>query len=324
MRVHPLLHPVAVAAIALLMFNDHVAKVLWPSAVTGKLSDVAGLVFFPCLLHAAWVLAARPSRRAWRLGMAVCVAATVAVFSVIQLDPVSGQAYAFAVGALQWPVVAAVEALAGCALPPLRSVTHTADPTDLVTLPCALVGLVLLGTGCHPRPQPLTPDEPTARVQFEMAASPKTQRTVALQVRVPTSQLARRLGCRPDELVADDLQLFIVYQVRWQDGPSADQTSIVALLESGIPDSDEASELVLTSQEQSLQQFLASYEFVAGSCASGSCILRATVPWRWYHARGGHLQIEGRPWVQWSGERHATTRLQPPELTFQTHGGGER
>jgi hypothetical protein len=45
-----LAHPVTVVAIGLLLLNDHVLKVVWPGWITGKLSDVAGLVMAPPLL----------------------------------------------------------------------------------------------------------------------------------------------------------------------------------------------------------------------------------------------------------------------------------
>ena len=42
--------PVAVVSLVLLVLNDHLLKQAWPGAVTGKLSDVAGLVVAPLLL----------------------------------------------------------------------------------------------------------------------------------------------------------------------------------------------------------------------------------------------------------------------------------
>src|SRR5690349_13352126 len=43
-------HPVTIAATAVLLLNDHVLKQAWPGVVTGKLSDVAGLVVAPAVL----------------------------------------------------------------------------------------------------------------------------------------------------------------------------------------------------------------------------------------------------------------------------------
>ena len=50
-----LVHPLPLAAVGLLALNDHALKGsgLLPGAVTGKLSDFAGLFFFPLLLAAA-------------------------------------------------------------------------------------------------------------------------------------------------------------------------------------------------------------------------------------------------------------------------------
>ncbi|WP_203882462.1 hypothetical protein [Planotetraspora kaengkrachanensis] len=45
-----LCHPVTLVAVALLIVNDHLLKRVWPGAVTGKLSDVAGMLVTPPLL----------------------------------------------------------------------------------------------------------------------------------------------------------------------------------------------------------------------------------------------------------------------------------
>jgi hypothetical protein len=47
-----LCHPSTILCLAVLLLNDHVLKVLTPNAFTGKLSDFAGLFFFPFLLTA--------------------------------------------------------------------------------------------------------------------------------------------------------------------------------------------------------------------------------------------------------------------------------
>ncbi|MBQ1052385.1 hypothetical protein KBX50_28530 [Micromonospora sp. C51] len=51
-----LVHPVTVAATALLILNDHVLKAAYPGWLTGKLSDAAGLVMAPPLLAVVLVL----------------------------------------------------------------------------------------------------------------------------------------------------------------------------------------------------------------------------------------------------------------------------
>ena len=45
-------HPVTWLSIALLVVNDHILKVVYPSWITGKLSDFAGLFFFPFIVAA--------------------------------------------------------------------------------------------------------------------------------------------------------------------------------------------------------------------------------------------------------------------------------
>ncbi len=43
-------HPLVLISILVLLLNDHVFKASMPSALTGKLSDLAGLFFFPFLV----------------------------------------------------------------------------------------------------------------------------------------------------------------------------------------------------------------------------------------------------------------------------------
>ncbi len=45
-------HPLMLFSVFMLLINDHVLKIHAPSAVTGKISDFAGLFFFPVLLSA--------------------------------------------------------------------------------------------------------------------------------------------------------------------------------------------------------------------------------------------------------------------------------
>lgn len=71
-----LAHPGSVLALVLLVLNDHVLKQAWPGWVTGKLSDVAGLVVAPLLLAAALTLVRTPR------AVPVALAATGAGFVV--------------------------------------------------------------------------------------------------------------------------------------------------------------------------------------------------------------------------------------------------
>lgn len=118
-----LAHPATLAAVAVLLINDHVLKRLAPSVWTGKLSDFAGLFFFPFLLSAAVVLLLRPGgldRRvrlsSSRLGTA-CFAATAIGFAAVKTIPAANAA-----------AVSAIESILG--LP----VSLILDPTDLIAL----------------------------------------------------------------------------------------------------------------------------------------------------------------------------------------------
>jgi hypothetical protein len=94
------LHPLALAAVALLVVNDWVLKPLVApgsvaGAVTGKLSDVAGLAFAPValsaaiglLLHGAARLGARVDPSLSRGRLLACIAATGAGFAAVKLSP---------------------------------------------------------------------------------------------------------------------------------------------------------------------------------------------------------------------------------------------
>jgi hypothetical protein len=87
-------HPLPLGAVLLLLLNDHLLKGsgLLPGVLTGKLSDVAGLFFFPLLLEA---LLEQALPRARRLPE-IAVAATAAAFAAVKtLAPVNRWASLF-------------------------------------------------------------------------------------------------------------------------------------------------------------------------------------------------------------------------------------
>jgi hypothetical protein len=125
-------HPVALAAAAALAANDWLLKPrLGPGPVTGKLSDLAGLIFAPValsaaiglVLHLAARLGARVDPSLSRRRLIACTAATGAVFAAVKLDPAAGRALAALIAALGRP--AAI----------------VADRTDLMCLPALAVAL---------------------------------------------------------------------------------------------------------------------------------------------------------------------------------------
>ncbi len=140
-----LLHPVVLGAIAVLVLNDHWWKAAWPGALTGKLSDFAGLLFFPLLLHAVGeeALGARRRVAGSARRLIIAAAATGVVFSLIKLTAVGAQGYAWAGGGLQWPFRALAALFQGRPLPAVARVSVVQDATDLVALPCLGVAVWL-------------------------------------------------------------------------------------------------------------------------------------------------------------------------------------
>ncbi|MFT4978333.1 MAG: hypothetical protein ACI8S6_004241 [Myxococcota bacterium] len=125
MRHDPLLHPATLFAMALLAVNDHWAKHALTGVVTGKLSDFAGLVFFPLLLELLPLGAARQRRR-------LAVLATGLGFALVKTMP--------AVTASWNEVFGAVYRSAGWA----QSARLVCDPTDLIALFALVIPLTLL------------------------------------------------------------------------------------------------------------------------------------------------------------------------------------
>lgn len=147
-----LLHPVALISIALLVLNDHWWKWEFSNWWTGKLSDIAGLIFFPLLLQSFWELGrtalGRPFRSSRRV-LVVCAIATAAVFSAINLWEPASHIYRFGLGALAWPLHAAVGLVTSGSLPPYAPVSMVMDPTDLVAVPAIAIAVAIGWDRCH-------------------------------------------------------------------------------------------------------------------------------------------------------------------------------
>lgn len=112
-----LLTPTWLAALAVLGVNDHLLKGagVLPGSLTGKLSDLAGMVVAPALLAA---LLGLRSRR----GLLWCHVAVGAVFAAIKLSPAAADAWSWLMGLVgnAWVI--------------------TVDPTDLIALPVLAIG----------------------------------------------------------------------------------------------------------------------------------------------------------------------------------------
>lgn len=141
--------PLTVLAVLLLFVNDHVLKHAWPGFVTGKLSDVAGVFFFPLLVHAlVWTVvpASRRDDRAHdRLLLCACVA-TAIVFTLTKTTVLGNEAYRVTWGAMQWPLRAARAIAHGSALPGIKRVVLVRDPSDVIAVPFAALAYLYART----------------------------------------------------------------------------------------------------------------------------------------------------------------------------------
>lgn len=141
-----MVHPAMAAAVAVLALNDHWLKARLgtdPGAgiVTGKLSDVAGLAFFPALLVsvvevARW--ARRRDRGGWACGrreLAAAMAVTAAGFAAVQTLPPAAAGYEALLAALRWCPGGLAAALSGGPWPAWPQVGHVMDTTDNLCVP---------------------------------------------------------------------------------------------------------------------------------------------------------------------------------------------
>ncbi len=80
-------HPLSLASISLLLLNDHVLKTAAPSILTGKMSDFAGLFFFPFLLAAAISLLSDRVSLPTRWMSAIAFGTTLVWFTLIKTLP---------------------------------------------------------------------------------------------------------------------------------------------------------------------------------------------------------------------------------------------
>ena len=140
-----LLHPLAITAVALLFLNDHVLKPMLPGLLTGKLSDVAGLLVAPLVVVAAIELAnaARGRRASPNPRSLVAIAGVIAMAFVAAKTTSAGAA---ALGALlglgQWAGGMVLAPLLGAPPPPSRAAV-VIDPTDLIALASVAAALAL-------------------------------------------------------------------------------------------------------------------------------------------------------------------------------------
>lgn len=129
--------------------NDHVLKDVAISHgrfewLTGKLSDVAGLIVFPLLLVACIDVMLRRfggrrplAARAQSLRRAVLIATiagSAAAFAGIQLSSPIAAWYSTGMATTRWLPGAVAAVATGAEFPPVGTVDHVMDPADLIGL----------------------------------------------------------------------------------------------------------------------------------------------------------------------------------------------
>lgn len=136
-----LLNVFALGAVVVLIINDHFLKAAWPGVVTGKVSDFAGLLFFPLFLQAAVEVISSLLGR-WRAPRArvllVAVALTGFVFTSIKTLPMANEAAARTLGLAQFLVG---QLTAPASVP--HAVSIALDPRDLIALPMLAVAYAI-------------------------------------------------------------------------------------------------------------------------------------------------------------------------------------
>jgi hypothetical protein len=141
-----LLDPFAFSSAVILLVNDHYGKAHFPGIITGKVSDIAGLVFFPLLLTTLMDASARLAKRnaslLSRRTLALSAAATGLMFTAVKISSLGSQTYRLVWGLLNWPL----QALAFGHWVPIRPARLVQDPSDLVALPMLLVSYYI---GCR-------------------------------------------------------------------------------------------------------------------------------------------------------------------------------
>jgi hypothetical protein len=138
-----LVSPVPLASICTIVLNDRVLKSRFPSAATGKISDFAGLIFFPLLVVSALELCRYvghvPTWQLSRRTLAIVIVSVGVVFTSIKLVAPIGDVYAPALGTAQYPFRIVLAWILHRPPPGWHQVSLTRDTTDLIALPMLAV-----------------------------------------------------------------------------------------------------------------------------------------------------------------------------------------
>src|SRR5688572_21313054 len=136
-------HPFALGALALWIVNDQILKTRFPGVLTGKLSDIAGMIVAPLALAAVIELVLPRVRRetiAWSAFAIVGLA-----FALTKTWMPANEAFCTTLALLRAPARLLLQHLHGGEW--RESVVLVRDPTDLIALPFGLITLRLRAPG---------------------------------------------------------------------------------------------------------------------------------------------------------------------------------
>lgn len=150
--------PVFLVGLVVLVVNDHVLKRRVPGAMTGKLSDLAGLTIFPMLVVAVVEVAhwfgGRQEWRATSATFAASAVATVGGFAAIKTIGPVGDLYRTTLGWSQWMLSAVPRFLVGGDVGVPHRAELIADRSDLIAAPMVLISLWIGSRLRGSRPDP--------------------------------------------------------------------------------------------------------------------------------------------------------------------------
>jgi hypothetical protein len=140
-------HPLILLMLVIWILNDHLFKDMFGNALTGKLSDFAGVAVVPLLPLAAYELSCAYLKKTPRFHRPIFIAsllATAIFMAGINLFEPWADTFRMGLGFAQWPFRSVWWLLTEGRLPSVVPVFHTADPTDLWSLlalvvPCWIV-----------------------------------------------------------------------------------------------------------------------------------------------------------------------------------------
>lgn|SRR5690606_1228871 len=122
-----MLHPLCLVALLLLIANDRWFKAAYPGLISGKLSDLAGMFFFPTLVVALVEILLSLLRRPWLVSLnavRVSYLLTGLVFAAINTIPGCAMAYVDLMRVFWGSVSQRIG----------QSISHTLDISDLIAL----------------------------------------------------------------------------------------------------------------------------------------------------------------------------------------------